>query len=361
MPDYYETLGIDSTATSRQIKLAYRRLALKYHPDKNPLNQLAENKFIEIAKAYEILSDSIKKSKYDNGLDTAASTEYREDYRTRRRPPPHYYYSRATEKTKYSKKVYVYATASVLAIFLIALAFPIYLMQVNSEKHFNLAVSYYLTGRYYSSLRNIDLSIKDISKTNSEACALASVILVHRLQKYDNALKYIERGLDYNPSDSLASEFHYLKGICMVKNQDPHEALKEFNQVKQYSNTYDSSLFRSAIILTYTMTDLDSAEFLLNQLTNRNNKHYAAAYFKGIIYEKRADHENAYKIFSSLLDTPFNRAATLYHLAKSEIKLNLSDSACAHLKIASEYNLKEAKQLLNLYCKNEFIFLSPYD
>ena len=360
MPDYYKILGIKSTATSRQIKLAYRRLALKYHPDKNPLNQLAENKFIEIAKAYEILSDPIKKSKYDNGLDPTHK-EYREDYRTKRRPPPHYYYSRAPEKTIYSKKVYAYATASVLAIVLIAVAFPTYLMLATSEKHFNLAVSYYLNGRYHSALHNIDLSIKDISSTKSEACALASVILVHRLQKYDNALKYIERGLDYNPSDSLASEFHYLKGICMVKNQDPREALKEFNQVKQYSNTYDSSLFRSAIILTYTMTDLDSAEFLLNQLTNRNNKHYAAAYFKGIIYEKRADHENAYKIFSSLLDTPFNRAATLYHLAKSEIKLNLSDSACAHLKIASEYNLKEAKQLLNLYCKNESIFLSPYD
>ena len=210
-------------------------------------------------------------------------------------------------------------------------------------------------------VNNVDLSIKDLSRTNSKACALASVILVHRLQKYDYALKYIERGLDYNPSDSLASEFHYLKGICMVKILDSHEALNEFNQVKQYSNTYDSSLFRSAIILTYTMTDLDSAEFLLNQLTNRNNKHYAAAYFKGIIYEKRADHKNAYKIFSSLLDTPFNRAANLYHLAKSEINLNLSDSACAHLKIASEYNLKEATMLFNLYCKKESIFLSPYD
>jgi curved DNA-binding protein CbpA len=360
MPDYYGILGIESTATSGQIKLAYRRMALKYHPDKNPLNKLAESKFIEIAKAYEILSDPVKKSKYDNGLDPTHK-EYREDYRTKRRPPPHYYYSRASEKTIYSKKVYAYATALVLAIVLIAVTFPIYIMLATSEKHFNLAVSYYLNGRYYSALHNIDLSIKDISSTKSEACALASVILVHRLHKYDNALRYIERGLDYNPSDSLASEFHYLKGICMVKNQDPHEALKEFNQVKQYSNTYDSSLFRSAIILTYTMTDLDSAEFLLNQLTNRNNKHYAAAYFKGIIYEKRADHENAYKIFSSLLDTPFNRAATLYHLAKSEIKLNLSDSACAHLKIASEYNLKEAKQLLNLYCKNESIFLSPYD
>ena len=89
MPDYYEILGIESTATSGQIKLAYRRLALKYHPDKNPLNQLAENKFIEIAKAYEILSDPVKKSKYDNGLDPTHK-ENREDYGTKRRPPPHY-------------------------------------------------------------------------------------------------------------------------------------------------------------------------------------------------------------------------------------------------------------------------------
>ena len=63
--DYYETLGLSKSATSAEIKKAYRKMAIKYHPDKNPDNSAAEEKFKKAAEAYEILSNSDKKSKYD--------------------------------------------------------------------------------------------------------------------------------------------------------------------------------------------------------------------------------------------------------------------------------------------------------
>ena len=63
--DYYEVLGVDKNATADDIKKAYRKLAVKYHPDKNPGNKEAEEKFKEAAEAYSVLSDSDKKMKYD--------------------------------------------------------------------------------------------------------------------------------------------------------------------------------------------------------------------------------------------------------------------------------------------------------
>ena len=63
--DYYELLGINKNATEDEIKKSYRKLAVKYHPDKNPGNKTAEEKFKEISEAYEVLSDSEKRSKYD--------------------------------------------------------------------------------------------------------------------------------------------------------------------------------------------------------------------------------------------------------------------------------------------------------
>ena len=63
--DYYEILGLEKNASSQDIKKAYRKLAIKFHPDKNPGNKEAEEKFKEAAEAYSILSNSEKRSRYD--------------------------------------------------------------------------------------------------------------------------------------------------------------------------------------------------------------------------------------------------------------------------------------------------------
>lgn len=63
--DYYDVLGVSKSASADEIKKAYRKLALKYHPDKNPDDKEAEEKFKEAAEAYEVLSDAEKKQRYD--------------------------------------------------------------------------------------------------------------------------------------------------------------------------------------------------------------------------------------------------------------------------------------------------------
>lgn len=64
--DYYDILGVPRDATTSIIKKSYRRLARIYHPDKNPGNTKAENKFKDISKAYEVLADDKKRQQYDN-------------------------------------------------------------------------------------------------------------------------------------------------------------------------------------------------------------------------------------------------------------------------------------------------------
>ena len=63
--DYYEILNVSRNATNDELKAAYRKLALKYHPDRNPDDKTAEEKFKEAAEAYEVLRDSQKRSLYD--------------------------------------------------------------------------------------------------------------------------------------------------------------------------------------------------------------------------------------------------------------------------------------------------------
>lgn len=79
--DYYKTLGIPSTATAQQIKVAYRRMAMRYHPDRNAENKYADALFRELHEAYNILGNTATRQRYDeerwlNGLDRRAEKQH---------------------------------------------------------------------------------------------------------------------------------------------------------------------------------------------------------------------------------------------------------------------------------------------
>lgn len=75
MTDYYKLLGLTQNATLEEIKKAYRHLALKYHPDKNPGNKTAEEMFKQVSRAYSVLSDVEERKAYDYKINQSRSQQ----------------------------------------------------------------------------------------------------------------------------------------------------------------------------------------------------------------------------------------------------------------------------------------------
>ncbi len=93
--DYYKILGVSKTATTEEIKKAYRKLAVKYHPDKNPGNKTAEEKFKEANEANDVLSDPEKRKKYD---ELGENWKYYQN----NNPPPHQGFNQGRQQYQYS-------------------------------------------------------------------------------------------------------------------------------------------------------------------------------------------------------------------------------------------------------------------
>ena len=75
--DFYKELGVTKTADSAEIKKAYRKLARDLHPDKNPGNKRAEDKFKSVSEAYDVLSDDTKRKEYDEARNLMSSGAFR--------------------------------------------------------------------------------------------------------------------------------------------------------------------------------------------------------------------------------------------------------------------------------------------
>jgi len=99
--DYYSTLGVSRSASEKEIRSAYRRLARKLHPDVNPSDKAAESKFKEVNAAYDVLSDPEKRKKYDRYGDNWEHADEIERARRTRGPGRGFYYSTSGPNTEF--------------------------------------------------------------------------------------------------------------------------------------------------------------------------------------------------------------------------------------------------------------------
>ncbi|MGF1639153.1 MAG: DnaJ domain-containing protein [Cyclobacteriaceae bacterium] len=357
MKDYYHILEIDNEATISEIKAAFRRLAHRYHPDKNPGDEDAAFRFIEINEAYNILSDKALRDRYDfrkaYGYDPGYQIEEVATHRPRRPPPPEFYRKHyKKEKTEYTRGAYFWGAFSVLAIVLSVSYFSVYMLRESSERDFQKGVSYYRLGDYYTAVAMLRRSVRDLSQYNDLALILSGKIIAEEWNDYTMALEYLDKAQYYSSSDSIISEIYYLKGYCYNQLGESKSALDNYRHVQGIWPKVDSAIYQISILQLMKFNEPEKALQGFNELIQRNANFNAARLYKALILQKNDNHQEALLQFGELIARNYQKGIIHFHMAVSEIRLENKPQACDHLREAIKLNVNQANILWGKYCLN---------
>src|SRR3990170_2783482 len=183
MENYYRILGIDHSASAAQIRAAYKKLAMRYHPDHNPGSKEAEEMFKVVNEAYHTLSDSLKKSRHDARINSVFSEEA---YRREVNRMKYYQWQRAQQKHYRIDKDYLKIQALAFLVFTVIAGFCFAILHA---------------GQYYTEQQQLR-RILATSKALKQVDALFSV------GKFDDAFKEI---YTLKEKDPLEYRFNYAR------------------------------------------------------------------------------------------------------------------------------------------------------
>ncbi len=262
MQNHYTTLGIPELASQEEAKVAFKRLAVEYHPDKNPNNPVAEELFKQINEAYQVLSNPVTKESYDVTLRFAYSYSYYANQRPEEADQNFERYH--SQRQKESKNTHIYSA-------LVSLAFIAYMfLLINSMYSFVSGIYYYQ-------------ALQSIKKEN-----------------YKQAINQLSHSISYDNSFSTA---YYLRAKLYSEHLSfPSAALKDYTKTIEHSLTQESDFYLKRGIAysqinekQNAITDFETA-LDLSKYEQKTAQKIASEY-----YNRLKEYELAIEIYTTLI------------------------------------------------------------
>jgi curved DNA-binding protein CbpA len=205
--DYYKILGVNQNASFDEIKLAYKKLAIKYHPDKNSGELLSEEIFKQVKEAYETLSDSEKKKKYDAKIQSSSNTQNpvfkKNAARNQRSYQPQY-------DTKHHWKYTLAAVGFVAFIAIITLTAYPHINKWASNDKLKKAKKSLATENWQQVLIHTGTAI-ELWDENGMAYLLRAQVKSSVYHQYESALSDFNAAFYLLPPDSIYAEHYYMR------------------------------------------------------------------------------------------------------------------------------------------------------
>jgi tetratricopeptide (TPR) repeat protein len=227
MPDYYQILEVPKDASQAQIRSAYKKLALKYHPDRNPNNPAAEDYFKRVNEAYHTLSDSNKKYYYDYSLSKPIVHPPYSPPTPTYAPYQNSYDPKNFVSKKMQKRIKILAVIFMLLISIAGFWGHWYMNKRNARIYYKQALDLYNQKEYrYANIRIG--SALSYDEHYYDAYLLRAKINSEQFYNFFRAIEDYEWVMKHKKEDS--AELLFRRGWCYFRMYDFEQALKDFEQ-----------------------------------------------------------------------------------------------------------------------------------
>jgi len=334
MPEnYYYILGLDSSTSQAGIKTAFRKLAKKYHPDKNLNDPGLEEKFKRINEAYETLSDPDKKWIYDQKFvrkRQKSYTSHPSDYVT---STPSKYRSRKSNykkrevKYKVDKITYSQGTLMFGKIFIIVLIMFVILIQVflryfASLHNYNKGIEYIEIKAYTDALVSLNHAIVNFGAKSTDAAILAARIEIEKKRNYKSAVEFCNQAFKHVEKKSDIAEIYYLRGISWRLLGSYNNARNDLEKSISFNIQFDSAYYHLGELNSLIFRDYHAGIKNFGELLAVNGQFSQAYFARGYCYQKVGDHQMAIEDLSAFIGFEANSAQGYYLRGLSELELN---------------------------------------
>jgi tetratricopeptide (TPR) repeat protein len=249
MADYYEILGVSRQASSQEIKSSFKKLALLYHPDRNPGNPSAEDKFKQINEAYQVLSDSNNKLIYDlklNGQYIPQAPVYpeyepreRRGYRYQQRPPEAYQPRFTKEQIR---KVYIVGTLFFVGMFIFSFFLYTFMNKKTAVMHYEQALVYAAENKLYVAMSELNKAIY-FNDEYAEAYQKRGELQLIAGPNYQLAYADFNDAINY--AEAPTAEMYFYRALCLYKTGRYTQAIKDSQIAYQDVELKGSALYLS--------------------------------------------------------------------------------------------------------------------
>ncbi|WP_307725524.1 tetratricopeptide repeat protein [Adhaeribacter aerolatus] len=360
--NYYHTLGVSASATVREIKLAYKKLAIQYHPDKHQGNTYFEEKFKQVNEAYQVLSDPHKRAAYDLKLQyllqlkmhqQAGHQQYRYQGPVRRPSSVSERHYRPIPQSQFIKKDWYIVGSIFGGIIIFSLILKLIMDHVTAVDNYEKALVEIGEERWSSAHAHLTEAIY-FKPSYAAAYMQRAYIEMEVRQDYPAALADLDATIEN--AEVKTAKMYYLRSKCFQELRNYTSAEADLTNAIQINRNftqafYDRGMLRARLLNKFPEAIKDFTQSLrlgLPEAAMRKD----ALYYRGFSYYLTLQNNAALQDYRQVLRQDKENARVYFLIGKVQVEIDSTAAACQNFEKAFNLGYQSAMGDIQRYCRD---------